>query len=169
MHTSKCDSGVVGNARPCQGRDRGFEPRLSLLFKGSFVKASFFYVRETRLEQVLASPLRCGRRKTEVPRTSCAVYRSYLLKEASWKLPFLCQDDGTRTSSRFFAPLRSAQSRGPPDLVRRLSLLFKRSFVEASFFMSGRRGSNKFSRLRSAAVRARPRSPGDFMRRPLSF
>ena len=27
----KCDSGVVGNARPCQGRDRGFEPRLSLL------------------------------------------------------------------------------------------------------------------------------------------
>lgn len=26
----KCDSGVVGNARPCQGRDRGFEPRLSL-------------------------------------------------------------------------------------------------------------------------------------------
>ena len=29
-----CDSGVVGNARPCQGRDRGFEPRLSLLRKG---------------------------------------------------------------------------------------------------------------------------------------
>ena len=28
--TAKCDSGVVGNARPCQGRDRGFEPRLSL-------------------------------------------------------------------------------------------------------------------------------------------
>ena len=28
---NKCDSGVVGNARPCQGRDRGFEPRLSLL------------------------------------------------------------------------------------------------------------------------------------------
>ena len=27
---TKCDSGVVGNARPCQGRDRGFEPRLSL-------------------------------------------------------------------------------------------------------------------------------------------
>ncbi len=27
----ECDSGVVGNARPCQGRDRGFEPRLSLL------------------------------------------------------------------------------------------------------------------------------------------
>ena len=26
-----CDSGVVGNARPCQGRDRGFESRLSLL------------------------------------------------------------------------------------------------------------------------------------------
>ena len=34
----KCDSGVVGNARPCQGRDRGFEPRLSLLFKGAVKK-----------------------------------------------------------------------------------------------------------------------------------
>jgi hypothetical protein len=31
-----CDSGVVGNARPCQGRDRGFEPRLSL-FKKVFI------------------------------------------------------------------------------------------------------------------------------------
>lgn len=30
-----CDSGVVGNARPCQGRDRGFEPRLSLSFFGN--------------------------------------------------------------------------------------------------------------------------------------
>ena len=30
---NKCDCGVVGNARPCQGRDRGFEPRLSLLKK----------------------------------------------------------------------------------------------------------------------------------------
>ena len=30
--TAKCDSGVVGNARPCQGRDRGFEPRLSLYY-----------------------------------------------------------------------------------------------------------------------------------------
>ena len=28
----RCDSGVVGNARPCQGRDRGFEPRLSLYY-----------------------------------------------------------------------------------------------------------------------------------------
>ena len=30
VDSNKCDSGVVGNARPCQGRDRGFEPRLSL-------------------------------------------------------------------------------------------------------------------------------------------
>ena len=30
--TRLCDSGVVGNARPCQGRDRGFEPRLSLSY-----------------------------------------------------------------------------------------------------------------------------------------
>ena len=26
----KCDSGSVGRVRPCQGRGRGFEPRLSL-------------------------------------------------------------------------------------------------------------------------------------------
>ena len=32
-----CDSGVVGNARPCQGRDRGFEPRLSLLRPEQFL------------------------------------------------------------------------------------------------------------------------------------
>src|SRR5699024_7736705 len=32
-----CDSGVVGNARPCQGRDRGFEPRLSLFRPGHIV------------------------------------------------------------------------------------------------------------------------------------
>ena len=25
-----CDSSLVGKARPCQGRDRGFESRLSL-------------------------------------------------------------------------------------------------------------------------------------------
>ena len=36
----KCDSGVVGNARPCQGRDRGFEPRLSL--RGTLVFQGFF-------------------------------------------------------------------------------------------------------------------------------
>ncbi len=46
-----CDSGVVGNARPCQGRDRGFEPRLSLVLKKSknyvftrFLDFSLFYV-----------------------------------------------------------------------------------------------------------------------------
>ena len=44
---NKCDSGVVGNARPCQGRDRGFEPRLSLLFdeKGHPERMSFLVER----------------------------------------------------------------------------------------------------------------------------
>ena len=27
-----CDSGSAGRVRPCQGRGRGFEPRLSLSF-----------------------------------------------------------------------------------------------------------------------------------------
>ena len=30
--TRKCASGSVGGARPCQGRGRGFESRLALLF-----------------------------------------------------------------------------------------------------------------------------------------
>ena len=28
-----CDSGSAGRVRPCQGRGRGFEPRLSLSFE----------------------------------------------------------------------------------------------------------------------------------------
>ena len=40
------------------------------------MEVSFLYV-ETGLEQVLASLLRFGPRKTEVHQTSCAVYRSY--------------------------------------------------------------------------------------------
>ncbi len=39
-----CDSGVVGNARPCQGRDRGFEPRLSLL-QTRTIRPGFLYFR----------------------------------------------------------------------------------------------------------------------------
>ena len=38
-----CDSGVVGNARPCQGRDRGFEPRLSLCRPDSSGDLVFLY------------------------------------------------------------------------------------------------------------------------------
>ena len=79
---NKCDSGVVGNARPCQGRDRGFEPRLSLLFdeKGHPKRMSFFVERAPSGAQ----------------------------------------------SSSVFVPLRSAQSRCPPDTLRRLSLLFNK-------------------------------------------
>ena len=42
---NKCDSGVVGNARPCQGRDRGFEPRLSLFIKRYLSWISLFRYR----------------------------------------------------------------------------------------------------------------------------
>ena len=79
---NKCDSGVVGNARPCQGRDRGFEPRLSLLFdeKGHPERMSFFVERAPSGAQ----------------------------------------------SSSVFVPLRSAQSRCPPDTLRRLSRLFNK-------------------------------------------
>ena len=75
---NKCDSGVVGNARPCQGRDRGFEPRLSLLFnkKRTSGKDVLFSLKEPHPGlKVRASPFHCGRRKAGVHRTPCAVYR----------------------------------------------------------------------------------------------
>ena len=80
---NKCDSGVVGNARPCQGRDRGFEPRLSLLFN----------------------------KKKDI-RKGCPFF---VERAPSWA-----------QSSSVFVPLRSAQSRCPPDTLRRLSLLFNK-------------------------------------------
>ena len=47
-----CDSGVVGNARPCQGRDRGFEPRLSLfLLTAESVCSAVLYPTMTLLLQ----------------------------------------------------------------------------------------------------------------------
>ena len=33
-----CDSGSAGRVRPCQGRGRGFEPRLSLSFEEEWCK-----------------------------------------------------------------------------------------------------------------------------------
>ena len=45
-----CDSGVVGNARPCQGRDRGFEPRLSL--RKSLVNTRLFLFRVAYFQNV---------------------------------------------------------------------------------------------------------------------
>ncbi len=102
----KCDSGVVGNARPCQGRDRGFEPRLSLLCnkKGHLVRCPF------------------------------------LLHEAHPRLE----------GSRFYAPLRSVQSRRPPDVLDRLSLSLAHT---AS-------APRRFSLLRSASVRPEQTSTG---------
>ena len=44
-----CDSGVVGNARPCQGRDRGFEPRLSLSKRLSIIGKSFCFYTHSKI------------------------------------------------------------------------------------------------------------------------
>ena len=86
-----CDSGVVGNARPCQGRDRGFEPRLSLYSKRDIqMDVSFLNEPHPGLE-VRASPLRSGPRKTEVHRTSCAVYRSNNEKDIRKDILFRCR------------------------------------------------------------------------------
>ena len=81
---NKCDSGVVGNARPCQGRDRGFEPRLSLLFnkKRTSGKDVLFSLKELHPGlEVRASSFHYGRRRAGVHRTPCAVYRFYSMKK----------------------------------------------------------------------------------------
>ncbi len=42
---NKCASGSVGRARPCQGRGRGFEPRLALFYiELQFDLRFFFFV-----------------------------------------------------------------------------------------------------------------------------
>ena len=43
--------GVVANMRPCQGRDRGFEPRRSRQSKETFVRGSFDLSRDWRSPQ----------------------------------------------------------------------------------------------------------------------
>ena len=116
---NKCDSGVVGNARPCQGRDRGFEPRLSLLFdeKGHPKRMSFFVERAPSGAQ----------------------------------------------SSSVSVPLRSAQSRCPPDTLRRLSLLFNKKRTSGKDVLFRRKSpiwGSKFERLRSTAVGAEQVSTG---------
>ena len=54
------DSGVVGNARPCQGRDRGFEPRLSLSYehlKGEIIEDGFSLLRAMHTWPLVKSSL----------------------------------------------------------------------------------------------------------------
>ena len=125
---NKCDSGVVGNARPCQGRDRGFEPRLSLLFnkKRTSEKDVLFSMKEPHPGlKVRASSFHYGRRRAGVHRTPCVVYRSCSTKKDIRKgCPFFVEraPSGAQ-SSGVSVPLRSAQSRCPPDTLRRLSLL----------------------------------------------
>ena len=89
-----CASGSVGGARPCQGRGRGFESRLALLFftrKGASKRMLFFSCKKS-------------------PKGS-----------SQWhELKFI---PGSR-SQPTWSGLRSAQNRGPADLVRRLALFY---------------------------------------------
>ena len=78
---NKCDSGVVGNARPCQGRDRGFEPRLSLFIKRypSWISLFRYMSVAEPLTRGAASCLRStpvGAEQTS-PGRLAPVYRSY--------------------------------------------------------------------------------------------
>ena len=80
----QCDSGSVGGVRPCQGRGRGFESRLSLLKKRRLIRTfSFLAVpKGLRVQRhdtsYHAGPfsgdweVASGRRKPDVHRTSCA-------------------------------------------------------------------------------------------------
>ena len=127
---NKCDSGVVGNARPCQGRDRGFEPRLSLLFdeKGHPERMSFFVERAPSGAQSssVSVPLRSAQSRCPpdtLRRLSLLFNKKGYPKRMSF---FVERAPSGAQSSRVFVPLRSAQSRCPPDTLRRLSLLFNK-------------------------------------------
>ncbi len=61
-----CESSSVGRARPCQGRGRGFEPRLSLQEKASHFERIFFDCRDAQVVELvdtqdLKSCVHCGR------------------------------------------------------------------------------------------------------------
>ena len=78
--------------------------------------------------KVRASPFHYGRRRAGVHRTPCAVYRFGSTKKDIRKgCPFFVEraPSGAQSSS-VFVPLRSAQSRCPPDTLRRLSLRFNK-------------------------------------------
>ena len=66
-------------------------------------------------------------------------------------------------SSSVFVPLRSAQSRCPPDTLRRLSLMFNKKRTSGKDVLFRRKSpirGSKFERLRSTAVGAEQVSTG---------
>ncbi len=136
----KCDSGVVGNARPCQGRDRGFEPRLSLLCNYITFKSMSRQQFNECDSGVVGNARPCqGRDRGFEPRLSLS-FKKKTSKRMSF---FLFEAHPRLEGSRFYAPLRSVQSRRPPDVLDRLSLSLAHT---AS-------APRRFSLLRSASVR----------------
>ena len=131
-----CDSGVVGNARPCQGRDRGFEPRLSLYSKRDIqMDVSFLNEPHPGLE-VRASPLR--------------VYTSFRSFQSRHPLDVV---------------KRSAQSRRPLDVLRPSIASFAPSGARSSSVSASRLHfvsvvSKPTSTGCRETVRAKPRSTG---------
>ena len=105
-----CDSGVVGTARPCPGRDRGFEPRLSLLPKKVLHLQYFFCGRseEEPLTRGAGSSLRfasVGAKPTSTGR--CApVYRFIQRKGHPNGCPFSLNEPHPGLEVRA-SPLRS--------------------------------------------------------------
>ena len=112
---NKCDSGVVGNARPCQGRDRGFEPRLSLLFnkKRTSGKDVLFRrkspIRGSKFERLRSTAVGAEQVSTGHLAPSIALVQQK--KDIRKGCPFFVEraPSGARSSS-VFVPLRSAQS-----------------------------------------------------------
>ena len=79
---NKCDSGVVGNARPCQGRDRGFEPRLSLFQQKGYPEGYPFLLKKRQRNRspavrVLVSAAAPVVAKQRSPGPLATVYRSF--------------------------------------------------------------------------------------------
>ena len=76
--TRLCDSGVVGNARPCQGRDRGFEPRLSL-FKSQELSFLAFLTYDALFSLEQSVPQKLSRYRPESPTSAQMILEIQLI------------------------------------------------------------------------------------------
>ena len=116
-----------------KGRDRGFEPRLSLLFnkKGHPERMSFFVERAPSGAQSSSVfvPLRSAQSRCP-PDTLRRLSLLFNKKGHPERMSFFVEraPSGAQSSS-VSVPLRSAQSRCPPDTLRRLSLLFNKKDI----------------------------------------
>ena len=120
-----CASGSVGGARPCQGRGRGFESRLALLFftrKGASKRMLFFSCKKSPKGSSQWHELKFIPGSRSQP-TAIKPDRFYQLI-SSRRIDACASTASARLVAITWSGLRSAQNRGPADLVLRLALFY---------------------------------------------